>query len=194
VVASVNSSLVSLLASKGQDGTSAATGGATTASAAKARLSPAALRHAAASTGAASAAQALETGQRKLGSELRAALAKAGVKLGGAVEFSVSGTGAVDIKASAADKAAMQAFLKADTSQPSFASRIATQARDALKLSGSIQQSAAISQAAKAGKSAAGVMSLYTSLMQQPASAQVVFSLSASASTLSYPGSLTASA
>ena len=119
---------------------------------------------------------------------------KAGVRLTGAIEFSVKSDGSVDIKGSDADKAVMKAFLNADTSQPSFASRIATQARDAMKLSTTIQQSAAISQAAKLAKTSGGVMSLYTSLMQQTAATSVVFSVSAASSSLTYPGSLATNA
>jgi hypothetical protein len=157
-------------------------------------ISKSALDRAAGTAKAASAGQALETAQKALGADLRTALAKAGVKLSAPIEFSVKDDGTVDIKGGEADKKAVQAFLKNDTSQPSFASRIANQARDALKLSASIQQSAAISQAAKVAKSAGGVMSLYTSLMQQAAPASVVFSLSATSSSLTYPGSLTANA
>ena len=78
--------------------------------------------------------------------------------------------------------------------KPSLASRIANQARDALKVSGTIQQSAAISQAAKLARSSGGVVSLYTSLLQQAGATSVVFSVSGSASSLSYPGSLAANA
>jgi hypothetical protein len=90
----------------------------------------------------------------------------------------------------------MTAFLKADTRKPSFAMRIATQARDALKLSATIHQHAAISQAARYGAKAGGggVMSLYTSLMQQSGGGSAVFSLSADSSSLTYPGSLAAKA
>jgi len=192
----LSGSLLSYLSTQGQGSTStkAGTTPQATASGSKAStpaISPAALQRAAGATKAATAAHALETGQKALSNELRAALDKAGVKLTGAVEFSIKSDGSVDMKGSDADKAATKAFLNADTNQPSFATRIAGQARDALKLSATIQQSAAISQAAKAAKSAGGVMSLYTSLMQQAGTASVVFSVSAASSALTYPGSLT---
>jgi hypothetical protein len=196
VVYSVNGSLLSALSAQGartsddskagKAGTSATTRGVA--------ISEAAMRHAAGTAKAASAAQSLEAGQKQLATDLRAAMAKAGVKLTGAVEFSVSSSGNVQVKGSDADKAATQAFLKADTSQPSFASRIANQARDALKLSATLQQSAAASQAAKLAKTSGGVISLYTSLMQQSSAASAVFSLSGTGSSLTYPGSLAANA
>ena len=136
------------------------------------------------------AGRALDKQQATLAADLRAAIGKTGVKLTGPVEFSVGRDGAVAIKASEADKAATSVFLKADTSRPSFATRIATQARDALKLSGTIQQSAAISQAARYGGTSSGVMSLYTSLMQQTNTAAAVFTVGSGSSSLSYPGSL----
>lgn len=194
MVSSVNSSLLSYLTSQGGNSPLSGSTAGQTATPKGVTLSQAALQRAAGTAKASSAAQALEAGQKTLATDLRAALAKAGVKLTGAVEFTVSSSGAVGIKGSDADKAATQAFLKADTSQPSFASRIANQARDALKLSTTIQQSAAISQAAKFAKSSGGVVSLYTSLMQQSGAASAVFSLSASGSALTYPGSLTANA
>lgn len=205
MVTSINTtSLLNVLTAQNQDGTAAGGAGAQVASLLAqaqgrtaghaAALSATALQHAAATGRNAVAAQQLQAGEKTLGTELRAALAKAGVKLGGAVEFSVSSSGAVQVKGSDADKAAVQSFLKADTGQPSFAQRIAAQAQDALKLSSTIQQSAAISQAARLSKTSGGVVSLYTSLMQQAGSANVVFSVSATASSLSYPGSLAANA
>lgn len=194
----LNASLLSYLSTQGQG--SASTKGSTTSTMGQAAaagskatttaISPAALQRAAGANKAATAAQALENGQKALSTDLRAAMDKAGVKLTGAIEFTIKSDGSVDLKGSDADKAATKAFLNADKSQPSFATRIASQARDALKLSATIQQSAAISQAAKAAKSSGGVMSLYTSLMQQAGTASVVFSVSAASSALTYPGSL----
>lgn len=192
VVSSINNSLLSYLSAQGQD--SATTNAKTAAKATAPAVPKAALDRAAGTARSVSAARSLESGQKALGTELRAALAKAGVKLSGAVEFSVKSDGSVEIKGSDADKAAVKAFLGADNHQPSFATRIASQAKDALKLSATIQQSAAISQAAKLAKSSGGVMSLYTSMMQQTAATSVVFSLSASSSSLTYPGSLAANA
>jgi len=89
----------------------------------------------------------------------------------------------------------MAAFPNADTKRPRFATRIATQARDALKLSSTIQHNAAISQAARyGGGSGGGVMSLYSSLMQRSSTTVAVFTFSAGSSSLTYPGSLTATA
>jgi hypothetical protein len=195
----LNGSLLSYLSTQGQGSASVKAGAsgqaeASGGKASTAAISPAALQRAAGANKAATATRALEAGQKTLSTDLRAALGKAGVKLSGAVEFTVKSDGSVDIKGSDADKAATRAFLSADTSQPSFATRIANQAREALKLSASIQQSAAISQAAKLAKSSGGVMSLYTSLMQQAGTASVVFSVSGTASSLTYPGSLTAAA
>lgn len=198
VVSSVNNSLLSYLSNLTSGGSSAGGGtAAATTSTAKpgtAQVSQAALQRAAGTTKSAAAAQGLETAQKKLSTELRAALEKAGVKLTGTVDFTIKSDGSVSLKGSDADKAAMKSFLSADTSQPSFATRIASQAKDALKLSETIQQSAAISQAAKSAKSAAGVMSLYTSFMQQASASSAVYSLSATSSSLTYPGSLSTNA
>ena len=200
MVSGLNGSLLSYLSTQGLDA-SAKNGSAAgktktdkTDKTAPQPLPQAALHRAAGTAKSASAIQSLESAQKTLAADLRAAMAKAGVQLTGPVEFSVKSDGSVDIKGSDSDKAAAKAFLKADTTQPSFASRIATQARDALKLSATIQQSAAISQAAKLAKSAGGVMALYTSLMQQTGPTSVVFSVSANSSSLTYPGSLATNA
>jgi hypothetical protein len=159
-----------------------------------AATSQAALQAAAGRHSASVAAHTLDTRQASLGTDLHAALAKSGVKLSGTVEFSVSSDGAVAVNGSDADVAATKAFLKADTSTPNFATRIATQAKDALKLSATIQQSAAISQAARYGGKSGGVMAMYTSLMQHQGTGAAVFTLSAASSSLTYPGTLTAKA
>lgn len=189
MVSSINSALLGYLSHQGQDGSSKAATASGKSSTAPA-ISHAAMQRVAGVAKNANAIQTLENRQKTLSADLRAAMDKAGVKLSGPVEFTVKSDGSVDIKGSEADKAASQAFLKADASRPSFANRIATQAKEALQLSTTLQQSAAISQAAKAARSAGGVMSLYTSLMQQAGTSSVVFSVSASGSTLSYPGSL----
>ena len=190
MLSGLNSSLLSYLSLQSQDDAAASTSNAAAGKAGTPAISSAALQRAAGTTKTSIAVHNLDTNQKKLGADLRAALDKAGIKLTGAIEFSVKSDGSVDIKGSDADKAATNAFLNADTRQPSFASRIATQARDAMKLSTTIQQSAAISQAAKLSRSAGGVMSLYTSLMQQSSSTSVVFSVSSTSSSLTYPGSL----
>ena len=123
-----------------------ATGSSTTANANTkvATVTQAALKAAASRHDASVAGRALDKQQTALAGDLRAAMSKSSIKLSGAVEFSVSSNGTVGIKGSDADKTAMTAFLRADTSKPGFAARIATQAQDALKLSATIQQSAAI--------------------------------------------------
>jgi hypothetical protein len=135
-------------------------------------------------------ARNLDKAQSALAADLRAALTKALAKLSEPVQFSVNSKGEVEVKGNEKDKAAVQAVLKADTSDPSLATRIATQASDAMQVSTQIQQSAAISQAARMSKTPDGVISLYQSLMQQTASTSVVFSVSADSSSLTYPGSL----
>jgi hypothetical protein len=195
---STGSSLLNTLTEQNAGaGSSAATAAGTNASvnARVAATAKAALQAAGSSPQAAVAEHGLDKQQTALARDLRAALTQAGVKLTGAIEYAVASDGSVSMKGSDADKTAMTAFLKADTSKPSFAMRIATQARDALKLSATIQQHAAISQAARyGGKAGGGVMSLYTSLMQQSGSGPAVFSLSADGSSLTYPGSLAAKA
>ena len=179
-----------------KDGGSASIGPGLNA-AAKARLAAtakAALDAASSAPKAAAAVQALDKQQAMLAGDLRTAMVKAGVKLTGSVDFSVSSDGKVDLKGTDTDTSAMKAFLRADTSRPSFATRIAAQAKDALKLSTHVQQNAAISQAARFGGKPSGVMSLYNSLMQQSSGSTAVFNVSATSSSLSYPGSLTAKA
>lgn len=193
MVSSINSALLGYLSTQGQDSSKAAASSGKSATTTT-TLSPAAMQRVSGMTRNASAIQALDNRQKALSADLRAAMEKAGIKLTGAIEFTIKSDGSVDVKASEADKAATQAFLKADTSRPSFANRIATQAKEALQLSTTLQQSAAISQAAKTARSTGGVMALYTSLMQQAGTASVSFSVSATASTLTYPGSLTARA
>lgn len=140
------------------------------------------------------ALRALDKQQAALGTDLRAAMNTAKVKLTGTVEFSIGSDGAVDIKGNDADKASVKAFLKADTSQPNFATRIANQAKSALELSSKLQERAAISQAARYAGKSGDVMSLYSSLLQQGSATTAVFSVSATSSSLSYPGALSTQA
>lgn len=150
----------------------------------------AALQTAGGSHQASAAGRALDKQQTILAGDLRAAMTRSGVKLTGTIEFSVKSDGKVGTKGSDADKAAMAAFLKSDTSRLSFATRIATQAQAALRVSATIQQHAAVSQAARYGGNPGGVMSLYTSLTQQESTSAAVFTFAAGSSSLSYPGSL----
>jgi hypothetical protein len=188
-------SLLSYLTAKTSGNAAAFDGGstATVSANAKAQASAtaqAALKAAGSTHQAAVAGRALDKQQAALATDLRAAMGRANVKLAGAVEFSVSSDGAVAVSGSAADKAAVTAFLKADGTRPNFSTRIATQARDALELSATIQQRAAISQAARYAGNSGGVMSMYTSLMAQSSTSTAVFTVSPNASSLSYPGSL----
>ena len=202
MVASVNNSLLNFLTAQGQDAVQASTlanGKATTPGSATTKanitaVSKAALDRASGTAKSLAAGHSLEAGENKLATDLRAELAEAGVKLSGAIEFSVKSDGTVQTKGSDADKKAVKAFLSADASQSSFANRIATQAKEAMKLSSTFQQSAAISQAAKVAGRSGNLMSLYRSYMQQSAATTVVFTVSAASSSLTYPGSLAASA
>lgn len=191
--------ILSYLTAKTSDSASALTGGSTStvsadAKAQAAATADAALKAAGGTHQAAVAGRALDKQQAALATDLRTALASAKVKLSGPVEFSVSADGVVAVKGAEADKAAVSALLKADTARPGFSARIATQARDALTLSATIQQRAAISQAARYAGNSGGVMSLYTSLMQQSGTSTAVFTVSASGSSLTYPGALAAKA
>ncbi|EGI76953.1 hypothetical protein [Hylemonella gracilis] len=204
MISSVNNTLLSYLASQGllsaSTAATIASAGTTTtdstssSSSSDETISQSSLDRAAGMFKTATIARNLDTAQVALAADLRAALNQALAKLEGNVQFSVNAKGEVTVEGSDKDKAAVQAVLKADTSDPSLASRIATQASDAMQLSSQIQQSAAISQAAKSSTTPDGVISLYQSLMQQTASTSVVFSVSATTSTLTYPGSLKAKA
>ena len=190
-------SLLNYLSAQSAGSTDGSSASASTGASAQARVAAtaqAALQAAGGRPKVAAAAQLLDKQQTALASDLRSAMGKAGIKLNGAIEFSIGSDGKVGTKGSDADKAATTAFLKADTTRPSFATRIATQATDALKFSATLQQNAAISQAARYGGRSGGVMSLYTSLMQQPATTTAVFTLAAGSSSLTYPGSLAAKA
>lgn len=168
--------------------TSTATSAAAKA-AAKAALSVAS--HSFKSTGA---QQKLEQRQAALGGDLRSAMAKAGVTLQGSIELSVGSDGNLKVAGSDKDTAAAIAFLKADSSKPSLASRVTSLAADANALSTSLQQSAAISQAARYAGRGGNVMSLYGSLLKQQDASSAVLTLSSSGTSLSYPGVLTSKA
>ncbi|QBK03639.1 hypothetical protein DW355_01620 [Hylemonella gracilis] len=198
MISGVNNTLLGYLASQGLltpavAGNIASAGnttGSTTSTSSDETISQASIDRAAGMFKTATIARNLESAQVSLAADLRAALTKALAKLSEPVQFSVNSKGEVEVKGNDKDKAAVQAVLKADTSDPSLANRIATQASDAMQISTQIQQSAAISQAAKSSKTPDGVISLYQSLMQQTAATSVVFSVSADSSSLTYPGSL----
>lgn len=198
MVTGINASLLNYLSTQGLDKSAlqgkAAANARADGKTVTSQASQAALQRAAGTAKSSATIHQLDVAQKKLGTDLRAAMGKAGIHLSGAVDISVKSNGSVAFSGSDEDKAAMKAFLKADSSQPSFANRIADQAKEAMKLSTTIQQSAAISQAAKLARSAGGVMSLYTSLMQQNSSTSVMFSISSTSSSLSYPGALATNA
>lgn len=177
-----------------QSGDGAAAGLASPAQSRLQQSTQAALQAAAGSFRAHTAQRALESRQASLGHELRSALEKAGVKLTGTVEFSRDDQGALAVEGNAQDKAAVRSFLANDPSKPGFTARLTALAQEADAHSGTVRQSAAISQAARMASGPSGVMSLYASLMKQQDSHAAVFSLSATQTSLSYPGMLTSQA
>jgi hypothetical protein len=88
---------------------------------------------------AALAGHSLNKQQAVLAKDLVAAMGKAGVGLAGTVEFSVGSDSTVAIAGGGADKAATTAFLKSDRRRPNFVTRVATLARDALKVSATVR-------------------------------------------------------
>ncbi len=190
---SLSAYVSALLAKSGQTADAQASASKTGNTSAE-KTAQAALATAARGFKASSAHKALEAQQTALGTELRAALAKSGVTLGGAVEFTVGSKGEINVTGSDKDKAAVTSFLKNDGSKPSFSSRIADMAGSADELSGTIRQSAAISQAARYAGHTSNVMSLYTTLMQQQDTTSAKFSVSSTTSALTYPGVLASKA
>lgn len=137
--------------------------------------------------------QAVDKQSTTLIAGIRSAIAQAGVKLSGAVEFSVGTAGKLQVKGSDADKAAIQSFMDADKTSPSFGSRLVSLVKDANALSSSIQKTAAISQAARYS-STSNFLSAYGTLVQGQSSTASVFSLSASSASFTYPGMLASKA
>ncbi|MDB5827568.1 MAG: hypothetical protein JWQ73_1788 [Variovorax sp.] len=140
------------------------------------------------------ASAALNQQQSTLAGDLRSAMQKSGVQLDSAVTFSLDSKGKLAVGGSDADRAKVAAFLAADTSKPNFSSKLTTLSQKADTLSASIQQRAAISQAARYASSPTGVMSLYATLSSRQESTPSVFSVSAASSAVSYPGMLAAQA
>jgi len=195
ISAYVNSLLSKTSTGAASDSTTGSTATSSTATSASAKAAAkAALDLASHTFKSTSAQQKLDQKQAALGSDLRSAMAKAGVTLQGSIELSVGSGGNLKATGSEKDTAAAIAFLKADATKPSFASRVASLASDATALSTSLRQSAAISQAARSAGRGGNVMSLYTSLLQQQEATPAVFGLSASSSSLSYPGVLASKA
>ncbi|HSI47447.1 MAG TPA: hypothetical protein VLA61_04230 [Ideonella sp.] len=171
-------------------GTAAAT---PTTAAAKAAVA-ASLASAAHSFKSTSAQHKLDQKQTALATDMRAAMAKAGVKLSGSVAFSVDAKGGLTVEGSDKDKAAVTAFLKADASKPGFSSRLGALSTEASALSATIRQSAAISQAARYAGASGNVMAMYTSLLKQQDATPATFALSAANSSLTYAGVLSSTA
>lgn len=144
---------------------------------------------------AAAARQHLNMLQKSLAKDINAALAKAGQKLGGTVEFSVGSDGKLTISGDEKDKAKISAVLKADKSVPSITSRLADLDKQAEAFDKQNVQASALSTAARrAGKNAQNLLALYQSLMASQTSASAVFSMSASTSQLAFKGSVSTSA
>lgn len=137
--------------------------------------------------------QAVDKQSSTLITGLKSAIDQAGVKLGGTVEFSVGTAGKLQVKGSDADKAAVQSFMDADKSSPSFASRLVSLVTDANALSSNIQKTAAISQAARYS-STSNFLSAYGTLVQGQSSTASVLSLSGSSAAFTYPGMLASKA
>lgn len=152
--------------------------------------SEAALAQAAKGAKVVSGQRQLEGKATALAAELRSAMAQGGVKLGSAVEFSVSSSGQLAIKGSQKDVDLASAFLAQDMSSPSFAARLASLNQEADGLSQTIRESAAMSQAARYAAQSTGVLALYGSLMQRQDSSPAVFTLGTTGGSLSYPGVL----
>jgi len=190
------SAYISSLLARSAGGTSSDASAATaTPMAASARTAASvALSAASQRFGSTSAQHQLDQKQRALAADMRNAISGSGIRLGGPVEFSLAGDGSLNVDGSDEDKAALAAFLKADASTPGFAARLRSLASEANALSTRIRQSAAISQAAKYAGRGGNVMSLYTSLLTQQASTPASFALSASTSSLTYPGVLSSEA
>lgn len=140
--------------------------------------------------------QELDKTQQDLAKSLRDAVAKMGGSLKGEVAFSLDSAVGLKITGSEADKATISAALKADKSSPSLASRLASLTKNAVELESTNRSHAAISQAARHAKNSAGVMALYTTLMQQQqgTSTTAVFAVSDKNSSLTYKGMVNTSA
>lgn len=140
--------------------------------------------------------QELDKTQQDLAKSLRDAVAKMGGSLKGEVAFSLDSAAGLKITGSEADKATISAALKADKSSPSLASRLASLTKNAVELESTNRSHAAISQAARHAKNSAGVMALYTTLMQQQqgTSTTAVFAVSDKNSSLTYKGMVNTSA
>jgi hypothetical protein len=136
----------------------------------------------------------LDTQQAALGKELAAGLAKAGVKLSGHVSFSVGAKGQLAVDGSDADTAAVEKWMKSDTSKPSLQSRMADLLTSAQKLSSQTQQNNAISLAARYAGAPGNVMAMYSQFMGHTDSTPAVLSFDGTASALSYPGALSSHA
>jgi len=136
----------------------------------------------------------LDAQQAALGKELAAGLAKAGVKLSGHVSFSLDSKGQLAVDGSDADTAAVEKWMKADTSKPGLQSRLADVLTSAQKLSSQTQQNHAISLAARYAGAPGNVMAMYSQFMGHTDSTPAVLSFDGTSSSMSYPGALSSHA
>lgn len=136
----------------------------------------------------------LDKQQAALGKELASSLAKAGVTLSGHVSFSVDSKGQLAVDGSDADTAAVEKWMKSDPSTPSLQSRLADVLTSAQKLSSQTQQNNAISLAARYAGAPGNVMAMYSQFMGHADSTPAVLSFDGTASSMTYPGALNASA
>ncbi len=136
------------------------------------------------------AQHALDKQQSALATTLRSGLAKAGIKLAGAIDFTLAKDGSVTVKGSDADKAALAAFLKQDRSSPSLQAQVGAVLKAAQSVSATAQQTNAISLAARYAGNSGNVMAMYASYMGHQDTTPAVLSLSTASSSLVYPGML----
>ena len=132
----------------------------------------------------------LDAQQAALGQELANGLSKLGLKVGAEVSFAVGSDGSVSAEGSDADKAAVDAYFKTDTSNPSLQSRIGSVLKAAQALSASTQQTNAISMAARYGGASTNVMAMYTQFMGHADATPATLNFNGAASSLRYPGAL----
>ena len=141
-----------------------------------------------------SAQHHLDTQQAALGKELAAGLAKAGVKLSGAVAFSLDAKGQLSVDGKDADTAAVENWMKSETSRPGLQSRLSDVLTSAQNLSAQTQQNNAISLAARYAGAPGNVMAMYSQFMGHTDSTPAVLNFDGAASTMSYPGALSSHA
>jgi len=132
----------------------------------------------------------LDQQQAALGKELAAGLAKAGMKLSGAVSLTLAQDGSVSVAGNAADQAALARLFKADVSTPRLQARLGSVLKDAQAMSAAAQQRNAISLAARYGGAPGNVMSMYAQFMGHTDTTPASMQFDGGGSTLHYPGAL----